>query len=161
LLADLDKSGSQVFVTTHSPTVLRAARNAKLWYVDFKGSIGRLADTVRRHQQADPETFLSRLAIVAEGKTEKGFLIHLLKRAIGDLLDHGIWITDGGGNDPTLQLLQDLSKSGLAFAGFADDEGTSRDKWKALEKALGPLLFRWSGGSLEQTGLVPEFETRD
>ena len=99
----------------------------------------------------DPETFLSRIAIVAEGLTEFGFVDFLLRRAIGDdLLDRGIWITDGGGNDSTLTLLEALVDSRLKFAGFADDEGRAPTRWAAVQQKLGPLLLRWPAGSVEE-----------
>jgi len=47
-------------------------------------------------RERDPEAFLSRLTIIAEGETEVGFIKHLLCKAIGkELLDFGIWITNG------------------------------------------------------------------
>ena len=151
LMADLQDSKSQVFATTHSVAVIGASSKASLWYVDAKGCIGRLPKTVAPLQRRDPETFLARLAVIAEGVTEVGFVRALLARALdSDLLDHGLWITDGGGNYQTLQLLEDLLKSGLAFAGFADDEGDNPNKWQAVKKQIGPLLFRWPTGCLEE-----------
>jgi putative ATP-dependent endonuclease of the OLD family len=151
LIAELLKSGGQVFVTTHSSAALSAASEAAVWYVDSKCSIGRLPKTVTAHRTRDPECFLARLAVIAEGATEVGFLQHLLRRAIGhDLLDRGIWITDGCGNDNTLSLLEGLVESGLAFAAFADDEGRDATKWAMVKSKLGPLLFRWNSGCIEE-----------
>lgn len=158
LMAQLREGGSQVFLTTHSEAVLRGASNATLWYVDGRGTIGRLPATVASHLKRDPETFLARIAIIAEGLTEVGFVDSLLQRAIGnDLLDRGIWITDGSGDDHTLQLLEGLIGSGLQFGGFADDEGKAPDRWAAVQEKLGRLLFRWPAGCLEENiiKLVP------
>jgi putative ATP-dependent endonuclease of OLD family len=44
----------------------------------------------RNHRARDPETFLARLTIVAEGATECGFATALLEKAVGTLEDHGI-----------------------------------------------------------------------
>lgn len=151
LMAELQKKGSQVFLTTHSAAALSAASNATLWYLDFSGNIGQLPPSVAAHRKRDPETFLSRIAIIAEGASELGFVASLLERAIGnDLLERGIWITDGCGNDNTLKLLEGLVGSGLDFAGFADDEGRAADRWAAVKKKLGKLLFRWPAGCLEE-----------
>jgi putative ATP-dependent endonuclease of OLD family len=158
LMAELQKAGSQVFLTTHSAAALRSASNTSLWYMDSKGTVGRLPASIDSHLKDDPEAFLARITIVAEGKTEVGFVTYLLERAIdSDLLGRGIWITDGGGNDKALKLLEDVAGSGLQFAGFADNEGSSPDRWAALQKKLGNLLFRWPAGSLEENiiKLVP------
>ena len=151
LMAELQKSGSQVFLTTHSAAALSATSNATLWYMDFKGEVGQLLFCVASHMKRDPEAFLSRIAIVVEGSTEFGFVDFLLHRAIGDdLLERGIWITDGGGNDKTLELLEGLVESRLKFAGFADDEGRSPTKWAGVKEKLGTLLFRWPVGCTEE-----------
>ena len=151
LMDQLQKSGSQVFLTTHSASALRAVTDASLWYMDTDGTIGRLPTKAKLHEKGDPETFLARIAIVAEGATEVGFVTALLRKAIGtDLLAHGIWITDGCGNDSTLELLEGLANSGLKFGGFADDEGQSRDRWAAVKKKLNHLLFRWASGCIEK-----------
>lgn len=159
LLKELGTRQSQVFITTHSGTVLKGAANSAVWYVDHKGEIGELAGTVAKHIISDPETFLSRIAVVAEGKTEQGFLLNILTRAIkGDLLEHGVWVTECGGNDPALQLLEELTKSRLCFAGFADEEGRSPERWKRVKAQLGDLMFRWSCGNIEENiiSFVPD-----
>ena len=43
-----------------------------------------------------------------------------------------------------------LADGGLRFGGLADDEGKYPDRWKKVETALGPLLFRWKTGCIEQ-----------
>lgn len=150
LINDLQKGGSQVFLTTHSAAALSAASDVSLWYVDSNGSIGQLPDSVALHLKRDPETFLSSIAIIAEGATEVGFVRTLLQKAIDkDLLSRGIWITDGCGNDHTLKLLDGLVCSGLKFAGFADNEGRDQEKWAAIQQKIGNLLFRWPTGCLE------------
>lgn len=157
-MAKLMKGGSQVFLTTHSAAAVSEASSASLWYLDSTGKIGRLPDSVAQHQKRDPETFLARLAIIAEGPTEVGFVTYLLQKAIGtDLLHYGIWVTDGCGNDHTLQLLEGLVGSGLRFGGFADDEGRAAVKWARVQEKLGKLLFRWPTGCIDESiiKLVP------
>ena len=152
LMEKLQSLGTQVFVTSHSPAAISAAERAALWYVDHQGSIGRLAGTVTdRHRIRDPELFLSRLAIIAEGATEHGVVLELAERAFGgSIKPHGIHVCNGGGHEDTLKLLQALAKSGLLFGGFADEEGKHPDSWSALKAKLGNLLFRWATGCIEE-----------
>lgn len=151
LMAKLQSAGSQVFLTTHSAAALTAASDATIWYMDFNGTIGSVPESVAVFRKRDPETLLARLAIITEGPTEEGFVSVLLERAIGnDLLERGVWITNAGGNDGTLTLLEDLSKSGIKFGGFADDEGRFPTRWDSVRSKLGNLLFRWATGCLEE-----------
>jgi putative ATP-dependent endonuclease of OLD family len=114
LMKTLIESAGQAFVTTHSSTVVSASGPTSLWYIDSTGSIGALPrDKVERHQSADPETFLSRLTIGAEGATEVGFLAALLDRYVTGGRDQGIYISDATGNDNVLSLLEALSSVGL------------------------------------------------
>jgi putative ATP-dependent endonuclease of the OLD family len=152
LMDDLQAGKAQVFVTTHSPSAISAASRASLWYVDRAGRIGQLtSEAVARQRKSDPETFLARLAIVAEGATEFGFVSALLEKAIGTPLEqHGIHVTDGGGHEATLALLEALAAGGLCFAGFADEERRHPTRWQTVAQKLGELLFRWKSGCIEE-----------
>jgi putative ATP-dependent endonuclease of OLD family len=155
LMKTLIESTGQAFVTTHSSTVVSASGPASLWYIDSTGSIGALPrDKVERHQSADPEAFLSRLTIVAEGSTEVGFLAALLDRYVSGWRDQGIYISDATGNDNVLNLLEALSSGGVKFAGFADFEGRFEGRWQTLRQRMGNLLFQWQQGCLEEN-IIP------
>jgi putative ATP-dependent endonuclease of OLD family len=151
---------SQVFVTTHSPSSISAAAGASLWYIDHTVQIGQLAAAeITRHRESDPETFLARLAVVAEGVTEFGFARVFLEKAFGSSLQiYGVHLTDGGGHDSALGLLEALAGGGLRFGGFADEEGQHPTRWQNLAQKLGTLLFRWKSGCVEQNviGIVPD-----
>jgi putative ATP-dependent endonuclease of OLD family len=160
LVEKLQAAHSQVFVTTHSPSAIAAASTAALWYVDHAGKIG-LLDTAKtgKHRRADPDAFLSRLAIIGEGATEVGFVSVLLEKTIGPSLEqHGIHVSDAGGHENTLDLLEALAKGGLRFGGFADDETKHPTRWAALATGLDKLLFRWQAGTIERNiiGAVPD-----
>ncbi len=153
LMEKLQEGKSQVFITTHSPSALSAASKANLWYIDHAGRIGLLPESkIARHRKIDSETFLARLAVVAEGATEVGFVTALLEKALSSSLQqHGIHVTDGGGHETTLKLLEALAEGGLRFGGFADDEkGKHPTRWKNLKEKLDNLLFRWKSGCLEE-----------
>jgi putative ATP-dependent endonuclease of OLD family len=160
LMSNLQGGQSQVFVTTHSPSAISASSGASLWYIDHTGKIGQLASAeITRHRQNDPETFLSRLAVVVEGVTEFGFVLFLLEKAFDSPLQaYGVHVTDGGGHVATLGLLEALAGGGLRFGGFADDEAQYPTRWQNLAQKLDKLLFRWKFGCIEQNviGIVPD-----
>jgi putative ATP-dependent endonuclease of OLD family len=152
LLARLLAGKSQVFITTHSPAAISAAATGALWYVDHAGQIGALdASKTAKHRANDPDAFLSRLTIVSEGITEVGFATSLLERALGCSLQQlGIHVSDGGGHDTTVLLLEALAAGGLKFGGFADNEGNHSGRWEKIANVHGDLLCRWQSGCIEQ-----------
>lgn len=158
LVEELLASPSQVFISTHSAPAVHAAAKATLWYVDSGGKIGRLPASVAAQQRRDPETFLARVAVIAEGATEVGFVTNLLNRSLGDdIRRYGIWVSDGGSNHEALTVLRALAQSGLAVAGFADNEGTHEGLWQEAKSQLGALLMRWESGCLE-TNIIPHLQ---
>ena len=152
LVKRLRDKGSQTFATTHSPFIIAAGAGAAFWFVDHEGTIGPLdGKKIERTRAADPSVFLSRLAVIAEGATEVGFVTGLLERALGEPLHtHGIHVSNGGSNETTLELLEALIEGGLQLAGFADNENKYPTRWQAVADELGPLLFRWPTGCIEQ-----------
>jgi putative ATP-dependent endonuclease of OLD family len=161
LMHKLQAGTAQVFVTTHSPSTISAGSKAGLWYVDHEGRIGSLEPAkIARHRRSDPETFLARLTVVAEGATELGFVTALLEKALSSSLqEHGVHVTDGGGHEATLDLLEALADGGLRFGGFADNEGGKHStRWQKVAGKLDKLLFRWTSGCLEENviGAVPD-----
>lgn len=151
LMARLQGATSQAFITTHSPAVISAAAKASLWYMDQSGGLGRLTGAkVARLRATDPDSFLARLTVVAEGVTEVGFVRSLLTKALAsELQPLGFHVADGGGHDTTIELLESLSEGGMQFGGFADDENRHPTRWAEVQKQLGPLLFRWKSGDIE------------
>ena len=162
LMEKLQNRRSQVFVTTHSPFVIEAASSATFWHIDANGRIGQLTGKkISKVRVSDPSTFLSRLAVVAEGATEVGFVSALLERALGSpLKNHGVHVCNGGGNEATLEVLEALTEGGLCFAGFADNENNNPTRWQKVAAELGALLFRWPSGCIEQNiiGATPNDE---
>jgi len=152
LVKSLQAQPAQSFVTTHSAVAINAADQASLWYLDGAGHVGALPHAkIFRQQERDPETFLSRFAIIAEGPTEVGFVSYLLERAVdGSFADHGVRVCDGQGNSATLELLEVLTDSGLVFGGFADQEGQATGRWSTLKTRMGDRLFQWAAGCTEE-----------
>ncbi len=161
LVQKISSSDGQCFITTHSATVIKAAITSSLWYVNASRTIGRLpSDKILAQQKKDPELFLAKFAVVAEGITEVGFLSHILALWIShDWADIGIVVTDAGGNESVLILLEALLSGGVIFGGFADREPdcSHPGRWRQLQEKLGALLLRWDRGCLEEN-LIPLFE---
>ncbi len=155
LLRDLAGQEGQSFVTTHSPIAIACSPEAHLWYMDSSGGLGLLPPRlVAIQQRNDPETFLSRVAVIAEGVTEVGFLNYLLNLALGcEPLDHGIRVCNGQGNDHTGQILKALGGAGLKFAGLADNEGVKVGAWAELKQNMGDLLLQWKEGCTEEAAI--------
>jgi len=153
LVADIEGRRSQTFLTTHSAAVLGALSRAQIWYLDAFGKIGALkSSVVAPHQMRDPELFLSRLTIVAEGKTEVGFVRHLLEKNISPApLNFGLLVADAVGHESALSLLEALAAGGMAFGAFVDNENLHPTRWKSVADKIGPLFFQWSETSTEAT----------
>ena len=51
-----------------------------------------------------------------------------------------------------------MAKAHLTFAGFADDEGESAQRWTTLKAAMGNRLFRWASGATDANVIkqIPE-----
>lgn len=152
LIAKLTKDGSQCFVTTHSAVAISAATEAALWFMDSKAKIGPLPhDKIANQQRRDPETFLAKIPVIAEGVTEVGFLRFLLRNAFtARPEDHGVRVCDGGGNETMMGLLQGLSEGGLVLGAFCDNEGKSPERWRRISERFGARLFQWRSGCLEE-----------
>ena len=160
LVSSLLKSESQNFVTTHSPVAVSCSEGAQLWYIDAAGNLGALdRGKTATHQRRDPETFLSRVSVIAEGETEVGFVNEILEMLFGgNPLDAGVRVSLGQGDDQLLDLLESLNNSGIKFAGFADNDGKKPDRWKDLKIAMEERLFQWSEGCIETNilSLLPD-----
>jgi len=140
--------------------VIAAASSAAFWHLDRSTSIGALrGPRVARARAEDPEMFLSRLVIVAEGATEVGFVRCLLDRCGLSPLDAaGVYVADGGGNDDALGLLEALSAGGVHFGAFVDNEGTAPTRWQKVGSRARKLFFQWPSGCTERNviSLMPE-----
>ncbi len=87
----------------------------------------------------------------ADGITEVGFAACLLEKALGKPpLEHGVWVSDAGGHDTALDLLEALAQGGLLFAGLVDQEGRSSGRWARHKERMGNRLLQWEHGCLEE-----------
>lgn len=159
LIKSLEQQSKQSFLTTHSAIAIGSADEAALWYMDLNQNLKELSrNQVASLQRREPETFLSRLAVLAEGATEAGFVTHILHAALpGNLEDHGVYVSDAQGNDKALGLLEAFTKAGMVFCGFVDHEGSYPERWLRLRTSMGSRLFQWPSGNIE-TNIIPLFD---
>jgi putative ATP-dependent endonuclease of the OLD family len=162
LLKMIQEKNSQSFIATHSPTAISSLTLGKLWYFDFDEQICEISGKyIDQHLKKDPEMFFSKFPILAEGATETGFLNYLLEKHIDqNYLDHGIKVSDAGGNESALNLLESLSKTKMTVFGFVDDEGNFSGRWRNLKDNLGARLLQWKQGCLEEN-IISEIKDED
>lgn len=153
LIKQLADGEGQCFITTHSPVAVEAAADvtSALWFVDVQARVGALPHEIENQQRRDPETFLSKLPVVAEGVTEVGFLQRMFRNAFAAApTSLGLRVCDGGGNNTMLKLLEALKTGGLTIGAFCDDEGIDSGRWKSVSEWMGPRFFQWHEGCLEE-----------
>jgi putative ATP-dependent endonuclease of OLD family len=137
-------SGSQAFVTTHSPTMLEEMASGNVWRVEREKTPISLSDElVVALFKADAEAVFSPTALICEGATECGFLSVLLPQLTGKTLNAlGIRLVDGNGQPQCLNLADKLADAGMRIAIFVDNEGTHvGTRAKIAEKVL---AFVWN-----------------
>ena len=107
----------QVFLTTHSPTVIRELSVGEIFAVRSKDGqttvlsvLDKSADqeTAQKHLRAQPEAFLTPRVVVGEGRTELGLVRGLddwwSKNNSESLALRGVAAIDGGGKDAAPQI---------------------------------------------------------
>ncbi|WP_349434308.1 AAA family ATPase [Pararhizobium sp. A13] len=156
LVSVLIDSGRQGFITTHSPIALFMLGDGQLWFFDAEGMLGKLDhQKIGAQVKRDPVIFLSRVPVLVEGETERGFVHAILKRLLQDEPDYfGVRVSVGKGDAQLLDLLVELKNSNLNVCGFADNDGGKKDRWAALKGVMGDRLFQWKDGCIE-TNLIP------
>ncbi|MGN7131914.1 ATP-dependent nuclease [Rhodococcoides corynebacterioides] len=163
LLAQLrrtDVSG-QVFVTTHSPTVLRHLDAQDLAVVrslpDGLVEVKCLAagdDDIQKLLRASPEAFLARRVVIGEGKTEFGLMLGLLDQWDADAAVNGtpvsaalgVVATEGSGSETVArgEILDDLGyEVTLLMDSDVDAVNVKADAFGTRPRAA---VVRWRDG---------------
>lgn len=161
LLAQLRRADfpGQVFVTTHSPTVLRHLSAEDLAVVrsfaDGRVEVRCLAegdDDIQKLLRASPEAFLARRVVIGEGKTEFGLLLGLLDRWDAEAAVNGTPVSaargvvavEGSGSDTvtrgeilddlgyevTLLMDSDVDAVNIKADAFAARPGAAAVRWR-------------------------------
>ena len=144
---------SQVFMTTHSPVVLRELaaaqihimRNADPHELLWAGHQGDgFQGPLRKHAEA----FLGTSVLVCEGATEVGLVrgIDLHRDASGrpTFMAAGGVLVDAGGGDEVYRLAASFTRLGYRTAVLRDDDKKPNPQDEARFKSSGGAIFKWS-----------------
>lgn len=170
LIHRLRKSDQQIFITTHSPVVIReldAAENEL--YVcrcDSSGtvkleSMGTVPD-IQRHVRGNAEAFLGSKIVVCEGSTEVGCLRAYDVYRWNDK-DPPVWslatsyFNCGGGGD-IKSVTPKLLQLGYKTAVLCDNDSEVQLSAKEVERliSLGIHICQWSKGNSTERQLISE-----
>lgn len=147
----------QVFMTTHSPVVLRELSGAQLFVVRAAGGehgvlqVGS-GDDVQSTIRCYPEAFLARTVVVCEGASEVGLIRGLddYWTALGhaSLQTAGVSYVDTGGGDADrcFYRAEAFQKLGYRVAAVQDNDKTPTPAVVAKFVAAGGCLVAWRGG---------------
>jgi predicted ATPase len=147
---------SQIFMTTHSPVVIRELTAKDIFTVRSKAGVTEVrsvAETAKdlhsaqSHLRSSPDAFLARRILVGEGRTEHGLLRGL--DAWWSLMEEdsfalrGVIAIDGGGNTAALTIAEHLLDLGYEVALLLDtDKAIPADKIASV-KMKGGTIFEW------------------
>jgi ABC-type multidrug transport system ATPase subunit len=148
----------QVFLTTHSPTVIRELSVDDIYTVRSKAgethvlSVSEKSNdngSAQKHLRAEPEAFLARRVVVGEGRTEMGLVRGLddwwSKRGMDSLALLGVVAIDGRGKDSAPQICATLLDLGYSVFLLHDtDEQPNPDLLNEV-KEKGGVIESWSG----------------
>jgi len=147
----------QVFLTTHSPVVLRELSGDQLYVLRNIGaahSVGRVGvcDDVQSTIRSDPEAFLARSVIVCEGASEVGLLRGMDEHYVGlnflSLQASGVAYVDTGGGHPDRALFRGLALLSLGYRVAVVVDNDKVPDVTMVDRFVrgGGYLFRWRAG---------------
>ncbi|MET4803889.1 AAA family ATPase [Bradyrhizobium sp. LB11.1] len=146
----------QMFVTTHSPVVIRELTASDIFAVRSSAGVTTVAsvsglardlDTAQRHLRGTPEAFLARKVLVGEGRTEQGLMRGLdgWWHASGrdSFALQGAVPIDGGGKDKAPLIAEHLRDLGYEVWLLLDSDKPPNAE--ALRRATdkGAALWQW------------------
>lgn len=171
--AKRNDQSQQVFLTTHSPIVLRELAAVQLFAVrshtqtishenparkitqNWMTTLGG-DESAQKTLRACAEAFLAPSVIVCEGKTEIGLIrgidLHRQDAALPSMLAHGCHWADGGGSS-MIERAHIFARMGYRTALLMDSDVTyGTDVYAALQTA-GVSVFRWLDGYSTEAAL--------
>lgn len=145
----------QVFLTTHSPVVLRELSGAQM-YVLRKSAEGHVAlnvgtsDAIQGTIRAFPEAFLARSVVICEGASEVGIVrgldICMQHNGKQSIFACGTALVDAGGVHKVLGRAIALQTLGYRVAVFRDDDEQPSIESEREFEILGGVVFKWHEG---------------
>lgn len=153
---NVNKTGNQFFITTHSPVALRELEPLDLRIVrsDNGATMIKQPETdLRPLLRTNPDAFLARKVIVCEGKTEIGFckaLDILWSNAEQSFAYAGTALADGKGNTSGPAAAINFANLGYQTTFFGDSDEPINPDESTLNSA-GVFTVIWAGGvSIEE-----------
>ena len=147
---------SQIFMTTHSPVVIRELAAADILAVRAKDgttevrSIAETAkdvDVAQRHLRGSPDAFLARKVLVGEGRTEHGLLRGLdawwTLQGKDSYALRGTIAIDGGGNSKAPVIAEHLLDLGYGALLLLDTDRTPPACLVESVKGKGGMVLQW------------------
>ena len=149
-------AASQIFLTTHSPIVIRELTAEEIFTVRSAAgtttvlSVSATAknlDTAQRHLRKTPEAFLARKIVVGEGRTEqglaRGFDLWWEGKDKDTFALQGVIAIDGGGKDAAPLIAKHLLDLGYkVFLLLDSDEAPNADALKHVADK-GGVIAQW------------------
>lgn len=161
---------AQVFITTHSPYVLRELQAPQLCVLRKsdapppESSHIFLSLTDGNEEQATlracAEAFFSKAVIVGEGRTEVGFLrgldLNWLSREIIGFEERGVYVIDGGGGDNYFKRASVFARLGYKTALLKDSDIMTPAHQRQTEhcRKNGVSIYEWGGGLSTEEALL-------
>jgi putative ATP-dependent endonuclease of OLD family len=151
---------SQIFITTHSPVVIRELTAAEISAVRSVGGLTEVRsivatakdrDTAQRHLRASPDAFLARKIAVCEGRTEQGLARGLdaywsSKCKLESFALQGAIAIDGNGNGSAPILADHLRSLGYDVFLLLDSDVKVDDRILEALKVKDVRVYEWTGG---------------
>ena len=146
----------QMFITTHSPVVIRELVAADIFAVrSVAGSTtvksvaatAKNLDTAQRHLRHSPDAFLARRVIVSEGRTEQGFLrgadTWWSSQEKDSFAVRGVTAIDGGSSSKALAIAEHLIDLGYGVSVVLDADEPTDAVTVADVKKKGGVVHEW------------------
>lgn len=159
---DPNTSGGHVLFTTHSPTVLGelgALGAAVVRRIDNQTSVQRVPVELTSVVRASPEALLGRRALIAEGKTEIGFVRAFdapwAEQHDNQSLGHrGVAVVDGGGTNAPNRA-KGLASLGYPTLLLVDSDRELEPSVTDLE-AAGVVVVQWDDGMCSEERVLTD-----
>ena len=152
-------SVSQLFLTTHSPVVIRELAAPDLFAVRSESGVTEVRsvaagakdiDAVQRYLRSSPSAFLARRVLVGEGRTEQGLLRGLdawwAASGNGSFALRGAIAIDGSGNANAPAIADHLLTLGYNVLLLLDSDEPSLPDLVDSVKRKGGRVLEWADG---------------
>ena len=151
---------SQVFVTTHSPTVIEQAPIESLSVVQTSDgevtitSLGGADGVMLALRRAAPSSLLARKVVIGEGKTEHGLLAACFEEwdqersraGLTTSAGEGVAIQDGNGGEKAVIRAAAMVPLGCSVLALIDNDVSDADPHVDRANRAGATILRWDKG---------------